>query len=213
MSSRITGRWTTVLLGALTIAACSDNPQKVKQDAVARGDQFAKDNKYGEAIIEYRRAIQADAQVGEGHLKLADTLLKNEDVIGAIREYIRAADLLPNDVDLQVKVGNMLLAAGRFDDARVRAEKALEKNSKNGPALVLRGNAMAGLKDLDAALSDMETALASDPGKATTYANLGLLQSLRGDAGKAEEAFTTAIQTDGANVQVRLAYEIGRAHV
>ena len=42
--------------------------------------------------------------------------------------------------------------------------------------------------------TDMEAALAADPGKATTYANLGLLQGLRGDAAKAEEAFTTAIQ-------------------
>ena len=89
--------------------------------------------------------------------------MKAGDGGNAVREFVRAADLLPDDADLQIQVGNFLLASGRFDDARVRAEQVLNRTPENVDALVLRGNAMAGLKDLDGALTEFEKAAAADP--------------------------------------------------
>lgn len=196
------------LVMVLTIGAtaCSENPETAKREALARGNGLFDKGQYSEAVIEYRRAIQFDARYGEAHLKLAETYLKAGDGGNAIREFVRAADLLPNDSELQVKAGNFLLATGRFDDARVRAEQVLKTNPKSAAAHVLRGNALAGLKDLDGALSDMEAAIAEEPNKAVTYANLGVLQHLRGDATKAEEAYTTALQTDPGSTVIRLSY-------
>ena len=191
---------------AIAPAACSQNSETAKREAVTRGDALFAKAQYGEAVIEYRRAIQFDARYGEAHRKLADTYLKVGDGANAIREFVRAADLLPDDADLQIKVGNFLLAGGRFDDARVRAEQVLKTNSKSAAAHVLRGNALAGLKDLDGALTDMEAAIAEEPGKAVTYANLGVVQHLRGDATKAQEAYTAALQADPASVPIRLSY-------
>ncbi len=185
---------------AIAAAACSENPDTAKREAVTRGDALFAKEQYSEAVIEYRRAIQFDARYAEAHRKLADTYLKAGDGGNAIREFVRAADLLPDDADLQIKVGNFLLAGGRFDDARVRAEQVLKTNPKSAAAHVLRGNALAGLKDLDGALSDMEAAIAAEPGKGVTYANLGLVQHLRGDAMKAEEAYKVALQADPASV-------------
>lgn len=191
---------------AIAPAACSQNSETAKREAVTRGDALFAKAQYSEAVIEYRRAIQFDARYGEAHRKLADTYLKVGDGANAIREFVRAADLLPDDADLQIKVGNFLLAGGRFDDARVRAEQVLKTNSKSAAAHVLRGNALAGLKDLDGALTDMEAAIAEEPGKAVTYANLGVVQHLRGDATKAQEAYTAALQADPASVPIRLSY-------
>ena len=195
-----------VMVVAIVAAACSENPDTAKRDAFARGKALFDKGQYSEAVIEYRRAIQFDARYGEAHQQLAETYLKINDGGNAVREFIRAADLLPNDADLQIKVGNVLLASGRFDDARVRAEKVLENNPKSAVAHALRGNALAGLKDLDGALTDMETAIAEEPGKAVMYANLGVLQHLRGDTTKAEEAYTTALQTDPGSTFIRLSY-------
>ena len=194
------------MVTAIAAAGCSENPETAKREAVTRGDALFDKAQYSEAVIEYRRAIQFDARYAEAHRKLADTYLKAGDGGNAVREYVRAADLLPDDADLQIKVGNFLLAGGRFDDARVRAEQVLKTNPKSAPAHVLRGNALAGLKDLDGALKDMEAAIAEEPGKGVTYANLGVVQHLRGDATKAEEAYTAALQADPASVPIRLSY-------
>ncbi len=195
-----------VAVAAIAVAACSENPETAKRDAVARGDALTAKAQYSEAVIEYRRAIQFDARYGEAHRKLAETYLLANDRGNALREFVRAADLLPDDAALQVKVGNFLLGSGRFDDARVRAEQVLNTNPKSAEAHVLRGNALTGLKDLDGALSDMEAAIAEEPGKAVAYANLGAVQHLRGDATKAEAAYTAALQADPASVPIRLSY-------
>ena len=195
-----------VVVTAIATGACSENPDTAKREAVTRGDALFERAQYSEAVIEYRRAIQFDVRYGEAHRKLAETYLKTGDAGNAVRELVRAADLLPDDADLQIKVGNVLLATGRFDDARVRAEQVLKTNPKSAAAHVLRGNALAGLKDLDGALTDMEAAIAEEPGKAVTYANLGVVQHLRGDPVKAEEAYTTALQADPASVAIRLSY-------
>ena len=199
-------RCAIVMVLAIAPAACSQNPETAKREAVTRGDTLFAKEQYTEAVIEYRRAIQFDARYAEAHRKLADTYLKVGDGGNAVREFVRAADLLPDDADLQIRVGNFLLAGGRFDDARVRAEQVLKTNSKSAAAHVLRGNALAGLKDLDGALTDMEAAIAEEPGKAVTYANLGVVQHLRGDATKAQEAYTAALQADPASVPIRLSY-------
>src|SRR5690349_24398857 len=52
------------------VAACSRDPQKIKLAAVAKGDSYAVQRKYGEAIIEYRKAIAADPMYGPARLKL-----------------------------------------------------------------------------------------------------------------------------------------------
>jgi Tfp pilus assembly protein PilF len=64
---------------------------------------------------------------------------------------------------------------------------------------------MAGLKDLDGAVKEIEEAIQLDPQQASTYANLGALQQARGNTAEAEAAFKQAVQTDPKSVVARLA--------
>ena len=57
----------------------------------------------------------------------------------------------------------MLLLAGQFEDAANRANKALQLEPRNVEGLILKGYALAGLKDLDAAVTQMEAAITTDP--------------------------------------------------
>jgi len=74
---------------------------------------------------------------------------------------VRETDPLPN---AQVKAGGLLVLAGAFEDARSRANRALELDPSSVDALILLANAKAGLKDLDGALSEYREA-------ATLYPN------------------------------------------
>src|SRR5262245_51044222 len=97
-----TGRW--MLAGLMAVSmACATDPQKAKVAYVASGDQYLAEKKFPEAIIQYRNAVQQDPRFGEARLKLAETYLQTGDAPAGFREYIRAADLLPDRADVQIK--------------------------------------------------------------------------------------------------------------
>ncbi|NOT27589.1 MAG: tetratricopeptide repeat protein [Acidobacteria bacterium] len=193
----------TLLAGALASAACST--EAAKRSALARGNSYYAEGKFTEAILEFRRAVQLDPQWGEARRRLSEAYLKNNTPRAALQELVRAADLLPQDSELQLLVGNFMLMAGRFEDARARAELVLAREPTNAAAQVMRGNAMMGLKDFGAALEEMEAALTNDPDRALTLANVGVVQLMRGDAIAAGEAFDNAVKAEPKSPLIRLA--------
>lgn len=189
---------------ALVAVGCSKDPNVAKQEHFERGEQYFEQGKYPEAIIEYRNAVQLDAQFGRARYKLSEAYSRTGDLRNAFAEMVRASDLLP-DADVQVKAGNFLLLARRYDDARARAEGVLTREPGNTQALVLKANALAGSNDLDAAITEMERAIAADPTNGLTYASLGAFELLRGNRAEAEAAYTRAVESDPTSAQAQLA--------
>lgn len=174
--------------------ACARDPQARKQRSFEKGEAFFAARRYADASIEYRKALQIDPQFGRARLRLAEAYAATNDLRAAYAEYIRAADLMPGDMDVQVKAGNMLLLGKRFQEAKERARAVLRADPNNFAGLVLLGNALAGLKDLDSAVSVTERATRLDPLRAGAFANLGALQLARGDREAAERAFARAVE-------------------
>ena len=185
--------------------ACNRDPNAAKRQYLARGDSYAAAGKYSEAVLEYRNAVQQAPQAGDARRKLADALVHAGNLPAALEEYIRAADLLPDDLALQVKAGNLLLLAGRFDDAKARGEKVLASDAQNVEAEILVANADAGLKDLNGAVAQIEDALKVDPNRSGTYSNLGLLELSRGKREAAAQAFNKAVALAPASPAPHLA--------
>src|SRR5690242_5314002 len=114
---------TLIALAAVLAASCSRNPEQRKQQLVARGDSYAAEHRYAAAAIEYRNAIQVDVKYGAAHRKLSATYLQLGDAPSALREAMRAADFLPDNFDAQLEAANLLILAGRYADARDRAQR------------------------------------------------------------------------------------------
>src|SRR5262245_39297105 len=106
---------------AFMAASCTRDPQKLKKQYVDSGDQYFAKKNYNEAIIQYRNALAQDATFGEAHLKLATAYEANEDLKNALQEYVRAADLLPDNPQAQLNAGKLLVGAGQFPEAKTRA--------------------------------------------------------------------------------------------
>jgi len=189
----------------LVASACQRDSASAKRRLLASGDRYFAAGKFGEAIIEYRSAVQQDPRSGEARAKLADAFLGAGDGANALREYVRAADLAPEDLNLQLKAGNLLLMAGRFDDARARADRVLSTTPSELSAQLLKANALAGLKDADGAVAQIEDALRLSPDRSGTYANLGALELSRGRRDAAEQAFKTAVDLQPQSVSAHLA--------
>jgi tetratricopeptide (TPR) repeat protein len=184
--------------------ACSRDPHAAMLKYAKSGDAYMAAGKTAEAIIEYRNAIDKDPRAGDVRVKLADAYLAQGDGAKAIGEYVRAADVLP-DATVQLKAGKLLLLARRFDDAKVRAEKALAAEPKNVEAQILLANALAGLKDLDGAVKELEEAIQLQPDRSATFANLGELELGRGRRDAAEAAFKRAVELAPATAASHLA--------
>ena len=187
------------------LSACSQDPRVASQKFLASGDGFAAAGKPADAIIEYRNAVRVEPLSRAAYEKLADASLQSGDVRTAVDAYVRAADLAPGDSVLQVKVGNVLLLAGRFDEAKGRAEKALALDGRNVDAQILAANSLARLKNVDAAVAQIEDALRVDPVRSSTYSTLGLIELGRGKRDAAEQAFRKAVELDGASVGPQMA--------
>ena len=93
---------------------------------VASAAAYESNKDYSNAILEYRAALQQDPKLGEARIKLGDLYARTGDAQNAFREYVRAADTLPDNIDAQLKAGALLLLGNQFADAKTRAEKVLQ---------------------------------------------------------------------------------------
>jgi len=195
----------SVVAVAVLAAACSGDPEKRKREHLANADAYMAQEKYAEAIIEYRNAIQQDNRFGDARYKLALAYLKANDGPRALEEAVRAADLLPGSVDAQIQAANLLIFAGRHADAQDRANAVLRRDPQDIRATVALGNALAGLRDLDGAVAQLEEAIRLDPTRAGSYTNLATLQLSAGRLKDAEVAYVEAVTKAPESVPSRLA--------
>ena len=185
--------------------ACTADPAVLKQQYLDSGNQYFDQEKYAEAIIEYRNAIKIDATFGPARKQLAESYARAGNARGAFEEFIRAADLLPTDVQVQLNAGNLLLVARKPEEALARADAALKVDPKNINALVLRGNALAGLSSFEEALEAVEQAIQLDPDRGATFTDLGQVELAQGRRKQAEAAFLKAVELSPKETRSHLA--------
>jgi tetratricopeptide (TPR) repeat protein len=185
------GILTLVCTAALVLGAAGCSRQS-GAGALERGNKLFDEKDYKGAVIEYRAAVAHDPSSGIARQKLAQTLQLIGSPDAAWREFVRAADLLPDNEAAQLDAGYALLQTGQYEDARSRAERVLARNSSSLKAQMLRAYAAAGLRDIDSAVKDVQKALELDPSRALNYANLGSLELARGRAEEAEAALKQA---------------------
>jgi len=191
---------------ALVAVTLSSACAKPSADALfAKGNDYFERGMAPEAILQYRLAVQADPKRGDIRLKLSDAYLRQREGSAALKEAVNAADLLPKDIGAQIRVGNLWLMAGSFDEAQNAGTKALAIDAHNPDALILMGNALAGLKKLDDAIAEYQEALVLDPTAEAAAASIGAIQFSRGQAAEADATLRRAVAAAPTSVVARLA--------
>jgi tetratricopeptide (TPR) repeat protein len=195
---------TAALLGAVTLAACGGI---TAEEHLARGDAYTKQRKYPEAIVEYQSALQENDGLGTAYFKLGQSYEVLDDYGRAAQAYMRAADLLPNDLEAQLTGTAMFLLNSRFEEARLSAERALAIDGRSVRAQVLYAHALGGLKRTGQALAAIQKAIALDPTRGDTYAEFGMFQFSTGAFEQGELNLKKAAETHppSAHAQITLA--------
>lgn len=195
----------SVCAAAVVVSAACANSEAAKQRYFESGNRYLAEKKYQEAIVEYRNALQQDNKFAAARTKLAEAYVANGNGRAALREYVRVADLLPQDSGAQLKAATHLLFAGQFEDARTRARRVLDKEPKNVEAQIVFANSLAGLRDVDAAVREIEEAIQLDPRRGQTYSNLAILKLAQGQRDQAKAAFEKAVEIDDRSISAWLA--------
>lgn len=192
---------------ALAAAACS-SPEERSREAAARGAAYLAEGKTNEAVLELRNAVKDAPRNGEYRFALGQAYVTRGNLPAAGREFIRAAELMPERADVQLRAAVVALAAGDFAAARTHAEAALAVDSTNIEAQIVNANALAGQRDPDAALKELDEAIAGAPADGRPYTSLGTLKAQAGNMAEAEAAFRKAVELDpkAANARLALAY-------
>jgi tetratricopeptide (TPR) repeat protein len=138
---------------ALSAAACLRNANYY----VNKGNQLAAQGKYAEADLNYRKAIQKNANLGEAFYQLGLTSLKEGKPVDGYRDLSRAVQLMPDRDDAKVKLADLALAIFMADRQRPQvpwneavklSDELLKKNPKSFDGLRLKGHLAAASQNM-----------------------------------------------------------------
>jgi tetratricopeptide (TPR) repeat protein len=182
---------------ALSAAAC-----RSANYYVSKGNQLSAQGKYAEAELNYRKAIQKNANLGEAFYQLGLTNLKEGKAVDGYRDLARAVQLMPNRDDVKVKLADLALGifmADRrrpqvpWDEAVKLSDELLKKNPNSFDGLRLKGHLAAASQNMKDAENFYYRANAVKPMEPEVI--LGLTQVLfqEGRSKEAEDLATTLI--------------------
>src|SRR5262245_31020428 len=101
----------------LAVAACAQSPDVKRQKAFSRAEQFFKDRRYNEAIIEYQNVLQVDRNYVPALVALGRTYARKYWFLDASRELGLARKLAPDSIDIAVEYGRALIEVGDWEEA------------------------------------------------------------------------------------------------
>jgi tetratricopeptide (TPR) repeat protein len=135
-----------LLAVAFALLACQSDSERVAEHQ-KRGDDFAKAEKWDEAVIEYRNALQIDPNNAPVHFGLAKAFLGKRDARAAYWELEETVRLDPNNVEARIQHGEFLLLGTKEDleKAVQSGEVIVKADPKRWEGYALEGRALAGL--------------------------------------------------------------------
>lgn len=186
-----------LLIALLALSGCT-NAEKAKAEHVRRGEAYLKDQKYQEASLEFRSAIQIDEKLGSAHWGLAQAYEGLQRFPEMITELQKANELDKSNLESRVKLGNYFLAAssGRPEllaEAERLAKETLDKDTNHIEGHILMGGIFFARKEQDKAFSELNHAIELNPNRVESYLSLARFYIVTNERDKAEELFKRAI--------------------
>ena len=191
----------TILVGGVMAYAIWKAVPVSAQDYFKSGKAYYDKQKYAEASVQLLNAVQKDPRNRDAHYFLALSYLNQKNMNAGAQQLASLLDYYPDDIEANLRLGNLYLVAGGsnaeyFRKADELAKRILSKDPQNVAALVLSGNASAGLQDYRTSVDLFEKAVSLDPQNAAAFVSLGTAQAIQKNFPDAEQAFLKARQVN-----------------
>ena len=172
-------RLATVALALLSfglLVSCSRSPEATLQRHLNRAQQYYEEDKYPEAVIEYRNAIKTDPNSAVAHYGLGRTAIGLGQFQRAHDEFRRVIELKPDHVDAHVRLAEVYLAARELTQAMTEAQRVLELSPTRPDGHRLAGEIHLHQNEPAAAVESFRRAIELAKNDAAAYQRLALAQ-------------------------------------
>jgi serine/threonine protein kinase/tetratricopeptide (TPR) repeat protein len=157
------------------------------------------------------KALDLDPSLGAAHASLAYVLLHYDwDWAAAGREFRRALELGPADVDARHSYSHYLLALGRFDESLAEARRAVDQDPLSPMMSTHLGEHYYLARQPDLAVEQLKRALELSPRFPAAHVLLGEVYEYRKVYGDAEREFRATTGAFASTSRVRAA--LARLH-
>jgi len=185
---------------ALLVSGCKKDPAKAKLEFVESAEKYIAEQKWNEAIIQYRNALKIDPTSSELQVSLAEAYMRNQQYREAFAAYKRAAELDPNNAKAQLALVRFYLIVKQPDEALQIVQKVREKDPNNLDAALLEASAFAGKNDRQQAMKIVEEQIAKHGDRPEPYMHKGMFLIAGGEMEKGKEMFDKVVSIDPKNV-------------
>lgn len=184
------------IVAAIFLGACDRSPEAKLARHVKRGDAYAKEEKYKEAVIEYKNAVKAVPKDAAAHWKLANASLKEKDIRTAFTELQKAVDLDPNNYEALGKLGEIYLMAGKNDEAKQIADNLVKSRPDDPQGYILQAGIAVRAGKVDEGIAKLRKAAELDPKRIRTLLTIGNMHLLKKDRKSAQDWYDKALAAD-----------------
>lgn len=157
-------RFACLLVMTGAICSCSGTPAEKAAKHIKLGDDYAKKEKFPEAVTEYKNAVKAGPNDASLRWKLAKAAMESKDIRLAFQQLQKTVELDPNNYEAKGKLGEIYLLVGKSEEAARIADNLVVGWPKVPEGYVLKSGLSLRAGKIDEAISQMKTAaaLASD---------------------------------------------------
>ncbi len=193
-----------IFLG-IVFCVCACTSMEAQRDKfMASGKELYLKADYIRARLQFKNALQIDPKYPDGYLWLGKTEFKLKNFQGAFGVLSKAVELKPDLVEAQILSGQILLMAGKLDEAEARADLALKKEPENPEALLLAASVAATQEQPQKALELVGKVIRLDPHKTNAYLLQALIQAKQKQPEAAAATLEEGLQANPKSLELYL---------
>ncbi|HEY2382939.1 MAG TPA: tetratricopeptide repeat protein [Terriglobia bacterium] len=170
----------------------------------AAARKYFAEKKYPEAIVKLLNVLQKQGRNRDARYLLAMSYLNEGDIRASASQLNTLLESDPDDFAANLQLGGIYYSQGArnpsfFRLATERTARILLKSPDNVDALVLAGNALAGMQDYPAAINRLDRAVKVSREQAVPLVSLAFVQMRQGDLAEAGANFQKAVEHEPTN--------------
>ncbi|HEX8988541.1 MAG TPA: tetratricopeptide repeat protein [Rhodocyclaceae bacterium] len=185
------------------LVACSSPTDKANQ-FYEKGAALLKQGEYDKARVEFKNAVQLKRNIAPAWYGLALVAEQQGQWSEMFSSLYKTLDADPKHLEAQIKLGRLLLAAGRLDKALAASDAAMALSKDNPDVLALRSAVLFKLDDKAGAVRLAKEALTKDADNMDALVVLATAQLAAGDANGAIAYLDQGLKSNDKNIVLQL---------